>query len=181
MTKKEKCKGLNRINNKGLSLIELIVTVAILAVAATLFVSSYTGTMEDQTMQADMVALNNIDTTLQEIFIYDEVFDDVENYAKDQNQLVITFAVEKNDDGYGVVRINDAAVSDSVKTDTALTGFPDLYKYLKNYVGDEIVLTSTNYKNGYYKVHVTFSRDIRGGGIDNDSVIISNSGDSYLY
>ena len=67
------------MNKKGFTLIELIVTVAVLAILASVFVMSNLNAMEKQRKEADVVAMEQIDGYLKEILINEDIFDEIKN------------------------------------------------------------------------------------------------------
>ena len=174
----------------GLTLVELIVTIAILAIASSVLVSSYTNVMEKQRMRADMSILNNIDTSLEQILLYDDVFEQIKekNWLHDENMLTLIFKVKTDDEGRGCIYLEDTTINGE---DHPLVGNCDLlYQCLVDYVGEDedgvIYLSSASYKNGFYQVDIEFNKTtvstVRGDPtINNDVIIITNSGDTNLY
>lgn len=192
------------MNKKGFTLIELIVTVAVLVVLASVFVMSNLNAMEKQRKEADVVAMEQIDSYLKELLINEDVFDEIKSNQESileapspgaiKNKLVLNFAVQKEGDN-GCLFIDDGGTTMTkigTGANTPLyTKCPILYSYLCEYFdGDEnnpgkIPLTSANYKEGTYVVTIEFNAAQisanRPGSISNDSLSITNSGGENLY
>lgn len=192
------------MNKKGFTLIELIVTVAVLAILASVFVMSNLNAMEKQRKEADVVAMEQIDGYLKEILINEDIFDEIKNNqdaileqsadSNIKNTLILNFIVQKDGDN-GCLFIDDSGTT-MTKIGTGATmplyaKCPLLYTYLCEYFdGTEtepgkIPLTSANYKEGTYVVKVEFNAaqisENRPSSISNDSVFITNSGGESLY
>lgn len=172
--------------NKGMTLVELIVTIAILAVAAAVLGVSYTGVLEDQRMDADMARLNDIDNALLQVLLYDDAFDEVKKYIDDEgyvyaeDKITIVFPIEMDANKNSTVKVRNATING---TGARLSSKCDkLTKYLIEYVGEEIDLDSTSYKRGSYSVCIQFNYAkvsfIRDPVINNDAMSATNSGDS---
>ena len=191
------------MNKKGFTLIELIVTVAVLAILSTVFVMSNLNAMEKQRKEADITAMEQVDSYLKEILLNDDVFDEIENKkdiilepkesGQPKNMLVLNFKVAKDGDK-SYLFIDDGGTNVStLKTNGPLLLYqecPILYQYLLEYFdGDntnpgKIPLTSANYKYGTYIIRVEFNTAQvsvhRPVSISNDSVIITNSGAEHI-
>ena len=108
------------MNKKGFTLIELIVTVAVLAILASVFVMSNLNAMEKQRKEADVVAMEQIDGYLKEILINEDIFNEIkENQdtileksvdSNVKNALVLNFAVQKDGDN-GCLFIDDSGTT----------------------------------------------------------------------
>lgn len=192
------------MNKKGFTLIELIVTVAVLVVLASVFVMSNLNAMEKQRKEADVVAMEQIDSYLKELLINEDVFDEIKSNQESileapspgaiKNKLVLNFAVQKEGDNSCLFIDDGGTTMTKIGTgaNTPLyTKCPILYGYLCEYFdGDEnnpgkIPLTSANYKEGTYVVTIEFNAAQisanRPGSISNDSLSITNSGGENLY
>ena len=175
MSKKRKL-----IRNGGFTLVELVVTISVLVIASVVLIASYTNVMEKQRMESDMASLEKIDAAVNHILLRDDAFQDVKPYLQETNKLEIHFAVDKNGDGASVL-LKDAVVGDNYNLALSCTTF---YKYLSEYVGNEIVLKSIGYKSGEYVVYVTFNitqvSDVREPIVTNDTFVVANSGNEFL-
>jgi prepilin-type N-terminal cleavage/methylation domain-containing protein len=171
----------NQNNNRGFTLIELIVIIAVIAVASAILVSSYANIMENQRKKADMTSLQNIDLGVEQILFYDDAFRDIENYVYDKNKVDLIFKVKTDGKKNGYVDVSDAYINDMGPLSDLC---PVFYDYLVKQVGEEIILTSPNYRDGCYIVYITFNgvqlSEIRDFVISNDGAVITNSGDSQL-
>lgn len=160
----------------------MIVTVALLAVAAAVFVVSYTNIIEEQRRASDLSNLNAIDVGLKQIFIYDDAFNEIKPYIYDDNKLTIKFTVT-NTDGDAYVELSKAVLNDS--DFTVESKCPKLYSYMIDQLDEKIDLESSTYKQGSYGVTIAFKLTQvsveRDPTITNDSMQITNSGDSDLY
>ena len=176
-------------NKFGLTLIELVVTIAVIAIASTILLSSYTTAMEKQRMAADMVTLSSIDTNLKQILLQDNIFDQLKMSSclgGDDNTMSLIFVIKTDSKGRGYVDLTVTKVYDSGRLlkDECKT----LYDQLIMYVGDNgeptIYLSSASYKVGTYQVDIEFGKTtvsaLRGPEINNDVIIITNSGDEHL-
>lgn len=171
-------------SSRGMTLIELIVSIAILAIVSSVLVSSYTNVMEDQRMQSDLSKLNEIDVTLKQILLYDDVFEEIKPLVYDKNKLKISFKLTTLDGGHKAkVVLSDATLNDSgelLKDKCEI-----LYEYLTEYVGQSISLDSASFKGGYYRIYITFNgtqvSEIRDYTITNDTVTVTNSGGEEMY
>lgn len=192
------------MNKKGFTLIELIVTVAVLTILASVFVMSNLNAMEKQRKEADVVAMEQIDGYLKELLINEDVFNEIQNNQESileapspnavKNKLVLNFTVTKDGD-HGCLFIDDSGATMTKIGTGANTPLyikcPILYGYLCEYFdGDadspgKIQLTSANYKEGTYIVTVEFNAAQisanRPASISNDSISITNSGGENLY
>ena len=181
-----------RLNNRGLTLIELIVTIAVMSVVSAMAFSTFSNSMEDQRKKTDMSMLNSIDTSLMQILMDDHVFEEIKNakgrseaesiiYEKNKMHLVF-YAKYDSNTKKGSVSLADTEVNGwGRKLENTC---PTLYAYLVEYVGNKIDFTSRSYRNGTYVVNIAFNgamvSELRGFTIVNDNIAITNSGDEYL-
>lgn len=170
-----------RKNKKGFSLIELLIAVAVLGIVSAFMLSSYTGVLEEKRKETDMRTLNEIDQSLQQIYLYRDAFAEAEANVINDNKIVIKFPLSvENKTSY--VKLEEAKVNN---TDEYLKNkLPITYDYLINYLGDQLELTSASYIHGYYEVVVEFNMtkvsDVRLPALSNDTIIITNTGDTEL-
>lgn len=178
---KEKFKSFSH-NKGGLTLVELIVTVAILAITSAMLGVSYVNVMEDQRQQSDLSKLNNIDTTLKQVLLYDDAFEDVEDMIQANGKLTINFLVTTNDSGKSSVDMSLATIND--ETTPLSENCKVLYKHLCDQVGYTVQLSSANHKQGFYRVFIEFKytevSKVRPGTSTNDVIKITNSGSTDL-
>ena len=172
---------LKQNNKKGFSLIELVVTIALIAIAATFITASYLNTLEENRMEADMSQLNNIDNSLQQIMIYKDAFKEASQLVVDDNKLNFVFPLHYDQNsGKSMIIISQAKLNGDDLNKTKA-----IYPHLKEFIGDTIELTSSTYKHGEYKVTLEFDgvklSSVRDYSISNDTISISNSGDEYMY
>lgn len=172
-------------NNKGLTLVEIIIAIAVLAIATSILVTSYTNVLEDQRIDSDLSKLGQVDTTLKQVLLYDDAFNEIQKNEAvyDDNKLKIVCPVEMEDDSVkAFVDINKITVND---TDEKLKDkCPILHGYLLDYIGDDITLSSASFKSGKYEVMVEFNgtrvSDVREYTITNDTMNVTNSGSEFL-
>lgn len=192
------------MNKKGFTLIELIVTVAVLAILASVFVMSNLNAMEKQRKEADVVAMEQIDGYLKEILLNEDVFDEItekqetilEAPTGETNKSILTlnFKVAKSGDDSYLFIDKFGKTASMIKKAQSLSLYdscPTLYRYLVEYFdGDDanpgkIKLTSANYREGLYVVTIEFNTakisENRPAAISNDSVTITNSGGDLIY
>ena len=103
----------NRNKNKGFTFIELIVTVAVMAVAMGVLIGSYVTVMENQRQKADVGKLNNIDISLQEVFLYKDAFEEAKSVVVNDYMLDLEFKLEMETDGKAFVPLNKATINGS--------------------------------------------------------------------
>lgn len=178
MDKEKRCLG-----TKGLTLIELIVTISILVILSAFLVLSYTNVLEANRSKSDMANINKIDTSVQQILLLrDDAFEDIKPYLNEANQLTLTFNVTSNQiDGSACIRMDNTSIGDDYDLAINCKVF---YGYLLEYVGEAIELESVMYKSGKYVVTVTFHQS-DGSGSDGPEIIpyefvITNSSDEWL-
>ena len=166
--------------NKGFSLVELIVTVAIMGLVATFLVSSYTDQMREQRHQADTATLTEIDTQLKLLFTYDDVWEEVQkNVIGDdpdkKDTLVIQFPCTPTSKA-GEFILRNATVNNA--TFTMESQLPVLYGHLRDTFGQSIKMSSSDHISGTYVVTCKFPGNqlssVRGWTLSNESVIIKS-------
>lgn len=192
-----------KLNKKGFTLIELIVTIAILAILSSIFVMSNLNSMENERRKADVVAMGQIDDYLKEALLKDDVFEEIEQKHKDlledngsgkNDTLVLNFKIStEGKDSFVYINKTGDTRTTIKKNETMLLNneCPVLYKYLCEFFDGsdstpgKIKLSSANYKYGTYTVYIAFNTakvsSNRPMAISNDSVAITNSGDKKVF
>lgn len=165
----------------GFSLIELLVTVAILVIASAALAASYMTTLEEKRMESDMSRLNDIDNSLQQVMIYKDAFKEASKLVIDDNELNFVFPLHYDQNsGKAMVIISQAELNGA-----GISTTKTIYPYLKEFVGDTIELTSSTYKHGEYRVTLEFNgvkiSSVRDYSISNDDITVTNSGDKFMY
>jgi prepilin-type N-terminal cleavage/methylation domain-containing protein len=178
-------KSKKNLNKKGFTLVELLVTVALMAIVASVVVSSYTNVMESQRMEADMAMLHQLDDSVKQILLYDDAFEDIKDHVYDDNKMKLTFYLSQNKtDSY--VSLDDTIINLGTAEEGNLENTCKvLYQYLVEYIGSDIIdLESSSYKFGTYEIYIEFNgakvSDIRDYTITNDTLSVTNSNDSYM-
>ena len=187
--------------NKGFTLIEVLVALFVLAIAASFMFVSYTNVMEDQRNEADAATLENIDITLKQLLLYNDAFEDINSIVYDDNKIGIVFKIENDAKLYkdtngefgaagekdGYIELASAyCLSDSTSEDGKLLKdeCPRLYDYLVGNLGNRITLSSNGYQYGEYIVYVEFGltrvSSVREPVLNNDVIIVTNSGTEYI-
>lgn len=177
--------------NKGFTLIELVVTVAVMAVLGTFLFSSYTEALNAKRKEADMEKMQFIDTSIQEIFIHKDAFKEakrlvVEDAAGNKNTLIFHFPISyDSSSGDRVIDLDDTTLNTQI--DKLSDQSSILLGYLKEYIGDTtIVLDYPAYKGGEYEITVVFNGTRVSQSVDreytitNDNFTVTNSGDTKI-
>ena len=194
---------LNKTKNAGLTLVELVITIALIAITSTFLATSYANTFEEKRMESDMVKMSAIDETLNQIILEDEIFDEINNLFKNNyknniifqdGNMTLMFEVRMDNvteessvvlsDGSGVCNIYIVG-GDGTSMTRMSSPLPKTYSYLVERVGSEIKLESKTYKKGKYFVVVDFNytqlTDVRKPTLADDSFTITNSGDNNIH
>ena len=176
--------------NKGFTLIELVVTVAVMAVLGAFIFSSYTNALNAKRKESDLEKMKFIDTSIQEIFIHKDAFKEakrlvVEDANGNKNTLVFHFPISYDSTiGERIIDLNDTALNDPA--DKLADQSTILLSYLKEYVGDKIELDYPAYKGGEYEIKVVFNGTRVSQSVDreytitNDNLIVTNSSDTKI-
>lgn len=171
--------------NGGFTLIELIVTVAIMGVLAVVAVSSYTDVMREKRHEADNAVLNDINTQLNLLFadeaVWEEVLDELEpNRNNKQDTLFLTFVCSPAGKK-GVIRLANTAVGQTASGPKLNTEMPLLYQGLVDTYGDSITMESSDHQQGTYVVTCKFNSEqlssVREFTITNDNTRITGAQD----
>ena len=184
-------------HSSGLTLIELIVTFAVLSIVSTIMIGSYTHLMEEKRIDSDLAALNSIDEALKQVLIESELYDDkstdrddmntqVDDYLIGDNKVYFVFTIKRDPASKkGILRMENAKIqkveNPSGESDyESLTNWTNFYDYLTGYTGNIIELSSKTYRTGTYNVIVTYNgtqvSQIREYAINKDNFTITNSG-----
>lgn len=171
-----------KTKNKGFTLIELVVTIAILAIVSATFAVSYTNVMEDQRKQSDFANLNQIDISIKQLYLYEDAFEEAKNTVYDDNKIKLTFPVTYDDvESTSFIELEDAEL---INGDKFADECPIAYKYLVDLVGERIDLQANSHKQGYYEILIEFNcaqvSEVRVPTITNDGIIVTSSEDKYL-
>lgn len=153
-----------KTKNKGFSLIELIVAVAILSVFVVILSPSILSTTADIREKSDEAAIANLTSTIQSGTQQSAIFKDAKKVANKTKLNQVTFYYIINDENvltydYAEIDTNDGKFTD--KTSTAQT--VDLIEYttkLKNHINgvlEPIEIQSEYYLSNKYKIVVTFT------------------------
>ena len=170
------------LESKGFTLVEVIVTIAVLIIASAILATSYTGIMEQQRVQADIEKLEKIDLAVYQILMRDDAFEDIKECIANDSTLELSFVVTKDLDGKtSCVEMQNANIGNKGLLRENCDVF---YYYLVEYVGEAIELDSSKHGAGTYNVSVTFNVvELLGKKpvITNDQIIVTNSGNELLH
>ena len=173
--------------NKGFSLIELLVALTIVAIVATIAATTYNGVMQNKRIEMDVETLHSIDVVLKDIIVEDYIFEEMEQVLQHNNSdtYSIRFMVV-NEDGDRYVSPQAFYVkygTDYIKA-TKTGNMARLYDYLNGYLDEKLPINAPKHQGGYYQIDITFPKvrvsAVRPEVWDNDSFEIVNSADQYL-
>ena len=137
---------MNKKNNKGFSLVELIVVVAIMAVLVGVLAPAYLRYVEKSRIQKDNSAVAEVVEAVK-IALSEEAVADVVTFGASGTKVT-------------VVAVNGKG---TIKVDGETNATNALYKEIKDTVGAEINLSSKEYKNGQtYTISLTSETNING-------------------
>ena len=166
--------------NKGFTLIELIVTVAIMSILSVLVISSYTKVVREQRHDADTATLNDLNYQLNILFtdiqIWNEVVDELSPNKNNKNDtLNITFVCTPAGKK-GNFNLVSTKLGNSESGPALSAEMPMLYQGLKDTFGDKIVMESSDHQSGTYVVTCKFNSEqlssVREFTITNDNTRI---------
>lgn len=173
--------------NKGFSLIELLVALTIVAIVATIAASTYTGVMQNKRVEMDMATLNSIDTVLKDIVVDDYIFEEMEKilqHNKSDTYSIRFMVVNDNGDRYVSPQAFYIKYGDEYVKATKTGGTARIYDYLNGYLDTKLPLNAPRHQGGYYQIDITFPKvrvsAVRPEVWDNDSFEIVNSADQFL-
>lgn len=188
---------LKKSKNKGFSLIELIVTIALLGVASTVLLVSYTNVMEKKRQETDLQRLKEIDHSVQQIFLQDDAFNEVYPQDKKKQKWLIDVSGDKINDELKfifhlstkenkkkvVIELGNARVNhDEYSIQSIL---PIVSDYMDDYIEWPIELKSSKFQlGGKYEVVVKFGSSQVAANrplvCNNDDIQVTNSGSEFL-
>lgn len=198
-------------NEKGFTLVEILVAVALMAVATTFMFMSYTNVMEEKRQESDLEVLNYIDDSLRQTFMQKDAFaeaqqavynkNDEMDYSETPNTLIFEFPVKMDDETQkGSVTFEEGIVKNNFGDEWPFIDplFDSTMYHLENYTNGEklaehqnrpdvpdVYLESGAFKRGKYIITIEFNgkqvSSVRKYSISNDSMKITNSGASEMY
>ena len=172
-------------DQRGLTLIELLVTIAILAIVSGMLITSYTNEMENNRKDADLTNLMRFDNAIKSSLMENEAFEQVKDDVFDYNKLTITIPVKQNPQNTkkGQADIEKAYLN-GTESNLLQDSCAILYEYITDELGTKIDLQSSSYRKGTYTVRIEFGgtqvSEIREFEINNDTIDVSNTKDAGL-
>ena len=181
-------------DRKGLTLIELIVSLTILGIVAAFCIGTYFNLMTEKRKEVDLARLNALDASFAQILLQKDVFDEAKQLLTDadgqifSNKLILVCPVRYDLDATKpVVLLSDAKFiyedpqrgEVQIATSQRTQG---MYLELVNHIGKEemIQLDSPFFAKGEYRVYIEFNytqvASNRNKSITNDNIKITNSG-----
>lgn len=144
-------------DNKGFTLVELVIVIAILAILVGLLAPQYTKYVEKSRKAADV---SNMDELIKAVEVY----------------VVDSATKEKMTSQTAVLKLSSAGVTVDDKVPDATTNSPVFYnafnEYVKNW--DSIVLKGNHWENGFISVEIAFNEE---GGVTLDKYTPDAYGD----
>lgn len=172
-------------STKGFTLVELIVTVALMSILSVLVISSYTKVMREQRHDADQATLNDLHYQLNILFtdveIWDEVVDELEpNKTNKNDTLQLTFICTPTGKK-GTFKLANTKVGNSTSGPALSAEMPLLYQGLIDTFGETITMESSDHQQGTYVVSCKFNSEqlssVREFTITNDNTRITGQED----
>lgn len=170
-------------HNKGFTLVELIVTIAIMSILSVLAISSYTSVVREQRHDADTAALNDLNAQINLLFtnteVWEEVLDELQpNKTNKNDTLQITFEcapVGKK----GTFQLSRARVGSDGTGELLSNAMPILYRGLVDTYGEALEMKSSDHLQGTYVVTCKFNSEqlssVREFTITNDNTRITGA------
>lgn len=168
-------------HNQGFTLVELIVTVALMSILSVLVISSYTKVVRDQRHDADTAVLNDLNYQLSILFndvaIWDEVLDVLEpNKTNKNDTLQITFVCTPAGKK-GTFRFSNTKIGNTESGPALSAEMPLLYRGLVDTYGESLTMESSDHQQGTYVVTCKFNSEqlssVREFTITNDNTRIT--------
>jgi prepilin-type N-terminal cleavage/methylation domain-containing protein len=181
-------------DRKGLTLIELIVSLAILGVVSAFCITTYLNVMTEKRKEADLVKLSALDESFAQILLQKSAFNEAKQLLTDEegkifsNKLVLVCPIYFGSDvSKPVMRLSDATITyeDDTRGEVQIKTSPqteEIYAKLVNHIGKDetIQLDSMFFAKGEYRVYIEFNYTQvaanRNKSITNDNIKITNSG-----
>ena len=168
----------------GFSLIELVVTIALMGIVATFVISSYTDQMREQRHNVDTASLNQIDEQLRLLLTYDDIWREVSSHQNlltgtsgQEDTLTLVFTGNKGTKNAEFIT-GDAIIRSNIGDVPIDEYLPLLQDGLIDSVGEKIKMESSDHLNGTYTVTIVFGgsklSSVREFTINNENIRISN-------
>ena len=143
---------MKRINNKGFSLVELLVTMSIIGVLAAMLAPALTSSIAESKKDMDKASLNNLTQTIQMGMQHSSVYTDAKKIADGthKGQIVVKYDVDRNN----IVTIDSCEITDKFglvfkDSDDDMDDLEAVKESLKNYVNGKI--EPIELKSKYYQ------------------------------
>lgn len=174
--------------NKGFTLVEILVTLAIVAILSAGVTVVYLTQLSTKRVEADTEQLHYIDENMKLYTSYSDVFSELrdgsllvsvsETEPDKKDTVTFEFVPEKVGSKY-VVKIGNGTVNGEAASKIQ-TVCPKLFNYFTESENDEIKLENDDFKeNGKYTVTITFNATkvsaVRDYSISNDAVSVTNA------
>lgn len=167
--------------NEGFTLVELVVTIAILGILSVLFISSYTDVIRSKRQEADTAVLNDLNSQLNILFtdaaIWDEVVDELSPSSVNKNDTLYLTFICTTSGKQGVFRLANTKVGKDSSGEALSSTMPLLYTGLIDTFGESLEMKSSDHKSGEYVVTCKFNSEqlssVREFTITNDNTQIT--------
>jgi len=174
-------------DNKGVTLIELIVAMSILAIISTPFIASIVTSQNNNTFAEDKLNIsNNIQSTIEEIKSKNNFLEDEYNYFKDRSDEYKVYEKYSNDKFeicYRIDKVSEGVIEGrDDEEDKVYSSFADIsYDLEFNIQNGKLVIESLEYDlyDEYYQLDITggsgvYNYDLLFGGIIVKSGLMRN-------